>query len=87
MTIAKDERLALERGEHAEPHRILGMRHHEEGGEKGLLVRAFHPVAIGVQCLLPTGDELEMERDGEGGIFRIFNDRRRDDWFADGVYD
>src|SRR5688572_4723816 len=60
------ERLALEDGRHDEPHRILGT--HPAPG--GAVLRAFHPSAMRCEALVGR-DALEMEREGEGGLFTI----------------
>ena len=52
----------LARGEHHDPHAILGA--HAAPG--GTLVRAFHPDASGAELLAPGGGAVPMEPQGSG---------------------
>jgi 1,4-alpha-glucan branching enzyme len=63
------ERLALERGDHAEPHRILGAHPWTEGRARGVVVRAFHPDAVGAEVLPGEGGPVPLEAVGDGGFF------------------
>ncbi len=62
--ISRADRLRLIAGEHSSPHSILGS-HPVDGA--GVVIRAYHPDAIGVQCVLEDGS-VEMEPLG-GGLF------------------
>ncbi|MEJ2718924.1 MAG: 1,4-alpha-glucan branching protein GlgB [Deltaproteobacteria bacterium] len=53
------DRLAL--GEHADPHRVLGVHPAELDGEHGLIIRAFHPDAVQADILV-NGKRIPMER-------------------------
>jgi len=70
------EILALLDGEHAMPHRILGPHPASRGGKEGLFVRALHPEASGVECLLLRGKEVDqrisLARVHPGGLFETF---------------
>ncbi|CAN5821422.1 1,4-alpha-glucan branching protein GlgB [soil metagenome] len=57
-----DDVARLARGEHHDPHAILGA-HRVDGG---LVVRAFHPDANGATVLVDGGGELPMEPIGNG---------------------
>ena len=59
---ARDELLRLARGEHHDPHAILGA--HPLGD--GTVIRAFHPDATGVDLVAPNGGTQTMEPLGEG---------------------
>jgi 1,4-alpha-glucan branching enzyme len=58
-------------GEHKEPHRLLGAHPTMAGGVKGVVVRAYHPDASGVELLLEDTAPVPMER-LIGGLFAIF---------------
>lgn len=58
------ERLALERGHHAVPHRLLGA-HPCKGGA---VVRAFHPDAVAVDAIV-GGRTVPLAREGDGGMW------------------
>ncbi len=64
----KKEFDALAKGEHFDPHRILGGHPYQEGKNKGVIVRAFHPDAVKVSILM-EGRSVEMSRIHAGGIF------------------
>ena len=67
------ERLA--RGEHSDPHAVLGAHaaSRTKGGRQvdGLVIRAWHPDAVGIDCLPPDGDPVPMERAADG-LFAVF---------------
>ena len=67
------ERLA--RGEHSDPHSVLGAHaaSREEGKRRvdGLVVRAYHPDAVGIDCLPADGDPVPMECVADG-VFVAF---------------
>ena len=55
----------LQAGDHDDPHAILGA--HPAPSGKGLVVRAYHPDATGVECLVGSS-RVAMERE-ENGLF------------------
>ncbi|HUF28687.1 MAG TPA: 1,4-alpha-glucan branching protein GlgB [Gemmatimonadaceae bacterium] len=57
-------------GEHDHPHGILGAHPAAGGSSAGIVVRAFHPDATRVQCLLAGGAAVEMERSA-AGMFQV----------------
>jgi len=59
---------ALAKGEHFDPHRILGGHPYQEGNKKGVIIRAFHPDAVKASLLL-AGRSVELIRIHPGGIF------------------
>jgi 1,4-alpha-glucan branching enzyme len=61
---------ALIRGEHYDPHRILGGHPYQQKEGKGVVVRAFHPDAVKVAILMED-QSLEMSRIHPGGIFEV----------------
>src|SRR5687768_10281395 len=65
-----NELYALLAGEHANPHGVLGAHPLRAGSDVGIVVRALHPTASSVECLLPDGSAVPMERI-EGGIFHV----------------
>ncbi len=62
------ERLA--RGEHSEPHRLLGAHAVRVGRRSGVVVRAFHPDAGAAECLV-AGEPRAMTALGSG-LFAVF---------------
>jgi 1,4-alpha-glucan branching enzyme len=66
LNIAASERLRLQLAAHATPHDVLGA--HPVSG--GCVVRAFHPDAEAVDCLI-GGEALPMTALGEG-VFAVF---------------
>ena len=50
----------LARGEHHDPHHLLGT-HHDPGGT---VIRAFHPDASGADLVAPNGGALQMDSGG-----------------------
>ena len=59
-------------GDHHDPHRILGAHPAEIEGRRGIIVRAYHPDAVGIQCLLPGGRTVPLQAIGAGGLFAGF---------------
>jgi len=57
-----DDIARLVRGEHHDPHAILGA-HAVEGGT---IIRAYHPDATGAQLVAPNGGTMAMEPLGDG---------------------
>jgi len=62
----------LRASDHTEPHRLLGAHSATHGGTKGVVVRAFHPDADRVECVLDDGRVLALASVGEGGPFAAF---------------
>ncbi|HYD50392.1 MAG TPA: hypothetical protein VEB21_18690, partial [Terriglobales bacterium] len=69
--IADSDRLRLSRGEHSEPHRILGAHPATVSGIDGVVVRAFHPDAVSVEWVPVDHSPSLMEAIGDG-IFALF---------------
>ncbi|GIW39664.1 MAG: 1,4-alpha-glucan branching enzyme GlgB [Candidatus Binatia bacterium] len=61
----------LVRGEHTQPHAILGAHPARVGGEHGVVIRAFHPDALGAEVLPADGGVVELFARG-GGLFSAF---------------
>jgi 1,4-alpha-glucan branching enzyme len=55
----------LVRGEHHDPHRVLGG--HPGGGQ--VIVRAWRPDATGMSVLLPKGDRVALKQIHPAGVF------------------
>jgi len=58
---ARAARAVLE-GTSADPHAILGAHPAHRDGRDGILVRALHPDAASIECLLDSGETVAMER-------------------------
>jgi 1,4-alpha-glucan branching enzyme len=58
-------------GVHDSPHAILGAHPVSAGAESGVVVRAFHHAATGVECIVEGQDPIPMLR-VEGGLFAVF---------------
>ena len=58
-------------GVHDSPHSVLGAHPVTSGGEPGVVVRAYHPNATGVEVVLDGGKTATMQR-VEGGLFAVF---------------
>jgi 1,4-alpha-glucan branching enzyme len=69
VALSTDELESLARGEHWDPHRILGGHPVEVEGRKLTAVRAFHPDAVQAEIVLPDGVCLPMQLLHPGGIF------------------
>lgn len=80
LTIPAEEFTALRGHRHCDPHRILGahpvFREGGDGAEKGVVVRAFHPMACRVECLLldksGAAECLAMKFTGQAGLFALY---------------
>ncbi len=57
-------------GEHHDPHHVLGAHPMTVGGRKGTVIRAFHPDARTVECVI-AGSAEDMQSLG-GGVFALF---------------
>ena len=66
LTMPANDLDRLQRGSHASPHDVLGAH----GAAGGSVVRAFHPDATAVDCLV-GGEERPMSALG-GGVFAVF---------------
>ena len=62
----------LVRGQHSEPHRLLGAHPATRAGKPGVIVRAFHPLAARVECVRHSGEAVELEPAHEAGLFAVF---------------
>ena len=60
----------LRRGEHHDPHSLLGAHPTSSAGRDGVVIRAFHPDAVGAECLI-HGHAVPMQGLG-GGLFASF---------------
>ena len=58
----------LVRGDHSDPHHILGGHPYKQGPDQGVIIRAYHPEAYRV-TLLWDGQSVTMARIHPGGIF------------------
>ena len=63
-TQAEIERLL--RGEHSDPHSILGAHPARESGEVGVVVRAMMPHVTAIDCVLDDGRVVPLSREGSG---------------------
>jgi 1,4-alpha-glucan branching enzyme len=58
-------------GDHAEPHRLLGAHPSVGGNSGGIVIRAFHPDAIGVELLPAGGAAMAMGAGDAPGLFHV----------------
>ncbi len=58
--------------EHAEPHRVLGVHPATQNGVDGVVIRAFHPDAVGIDYVPDGGEAFALEPVAEGGLFATF---------------
>ncbi len=72
LAIDAQERRRLIAGDHYEPHRVLGAHNARLDGHDGVVIRAYHPDASAVDCLLEDGASLRLEPLGRGGLFAGF---------------
>ncbi|MGH7529996.1 MAG: 1,4-alpha-glucan branching enzyme, partial [Gemmatimonadales bacterium] len=56
MTAAPNELAAVARGDHADPHRILGAH----ATRDGVVIRAFHPDAVSAEAILEDGTAVPL---------------------------
>jgi 1,4-alpha-glucan branching enzyme len=70
--VPADEASAICSGDHAEPHRILGMHPCTMNGETGWVVRTFHPDAVAAEVLLADGRGFPMRRITLAGLYAVF---------------
>ncbi len=61
----------LVRGDHTDPHAHLGAHPATADGRPGVVVRAFHPDAVAVDCLPATGNAFPLDR-VDRGLFAGF---------------
>ncbi|HET7550139.1 MAG TPA: 1,4-alpha-glucan branching protein GlgB [Gemmatimonadaceae bacterium] len=72
MTESRDTELLL-RGESSNPHGVLGAHPAVQDGVAGVTVRALHPDATTVECILPDGEALPLQPvEGAHGLFAAF---------------
>jgi 1,4-alpha-glucan branching enzyme len=69
------DRARLVAGMHATPHDVLGAHPARMHGSEGIVVRAWHPDAVGVEVLWTDGSTTELV--GERGLFGAFVGGRR----------
>ncbi len=67
LAVPEQEQARLARGEHHDPHSILGA-HLSEGGT---VVRAFHPDANSAALVAPNGGRAPMESDRQRPVGRL----------------
>jgi 1,4-alpha-glucan branching enzyme len=72
LSVSLSEEDLLLSGDHPEPHRILGAHPASVDGVDGAVVRAYHPDAIGVDCLLDENTRVPLELIAPGGLFAAF---------------
>ncbi len=60
----------VQAGNHHDPHNVLGAHPARSGGRDGTIIRAYHPDAKQVECLI-DGSSATMQSLG-GGIFALF---------------
>ena len=58
-------------GAHNSPHNILGVHPASVEGVGGVVVRAYHPDAVGVECLIEGREAVPLEPE-HGGVFAAF---------------
>ncbi|MGC1401699.1 MAG: 1,4-alpha-glucan branching protein GlgB [Thermodesulfobacteriota bacterium] len=66
----KAELDALAKGEHSDPHHLLGGHPYNRGDKNEMVIRAFHPDAS-MATLLIGGQSLDIPRIHPGGIFEV----------------
>lgn len=59
-------------GDSHDPHSVLGAHAAVIDGRHGVVVRAFHPDAVGVDVLLPGKSPTAAEKIGRLGLFSVF---------------
>ena len=69
-TLDRRDRARLLAGTHATPHDVLGAHRARAGEDDGIVVRAWHPDAVGVDVLWPDGTADALN--GAGGLFDGF---------------
>ncbi len=72
LKVESGELQRLLSGDHHDPHAILGAHAVAHAGEKGLVVRAFHPDAEMVECIFPDSEPLAMSALGDSGVFALY---------------
>ena len=60
----------LIRGEHGDPHSILGAHPMRPDDTPGIVVRAMHHAAVAAECVVPGGGEFPMQPLGSG-VFQV----------------
>lgn len=59
-------------GRSAEPHSLLGVHPGVAAGRPGVVVRAFHPEANAVDCIVEDGSVVRLDTVAVGGLFGAF---------------
>jgi 1,4-alpha-glucan branching enzyme len=72
LAVPETDRRALVAGEHTQPHAVLGAHPATVGRRRGTVIRAFHPEATAVWCLVGGWAPVELEMVGEGGLYAGF---------------
>jgi 1,4-alpha-glucan branching enzyme len=76
--IHPDDRARLLAGEHTNPHHVLGAHPASRDGVAGVILRAFHPDAVGAEAVVDGRDTpVRLDADGTGGLFAAFLPRAR----------
>ena len=76
LGIGPADRGALVAGEHTDPHAVLGPHVLPGPARPGVIVRAWHPDAERVECVLDGGAKLELKALGDG-LFAVLLPRRK----------
>jgi len=74
LALPRNDLALLIAREHGDPHRVLGVH---PAGKNSVVVRAFHPDAVRVDCLLPDGTTAALEPVASGGLFGTLPRGRR----------
>jgi 1,4-alpha-glucan branching enzyme len=74
--VGRKEAEAIRRGDHTQPHRVLGAHPVHAWGQQGVVVRGFHPDAEAADCIVEGSEAEPMARLG-GGLFAVFLPSRR----------
>ncbi len=57
--------------EHSDPHSVLGAHHAQIDGKEGVIIRAYHPDAVGCRLIIGSGP-LAMEPSDYAGLFWLW---------------
>ena len=63
---------SLVRGDHSNPHAILGGHPGEAEGRRGVAIRAFHPGATSAELILSDGARIPLRSIHPAGVFAAF---------------
>ncbi|MEA2626195.1 MAG: 1,4-alpha-glucan branching enzyme, partial [Candidatus Binatota bacterium] len=67
-----ETRRRLAAGQDGDPHTVLGA--HALGEGRGVVVRAFHPDATSVECILDGGRTVRLDAEGDGLFAAVLAD-------------